>query len=546
MSRVLAIANIKGGVGKTTTAANLAAALVERGHRVLAVDIDPQASLTFSLGIPTEGTTATISDALEARGSALASIVQHTAENIDLVPASHALNQVAQRLEGSHASVTLLRAALEPLRDHYDYILIDCPANAGILTGQALAAADEIVIPLIPDALSVQALGWLLFIVEQVRETANPTLRVAGLLLTMYDPQTRNAREIIESVNKLYGSQIPFFNAVVKYSVRLKEAVSAGKSILAFEPDSQAAMAHRVLAEEIEKGIRETPASELYFVLERGNAALGQKDLKTAYAAFCRATELDPKLVRAWVGRADSAPAWDEGVRSLARALVLEPESREQRARLEERLNGKSIIAVPSDIVEMIPLAHYLAEIGLTVYAERLYRRVTELDGRHEEAWLGRARTTPTARDAVAHVQRYLEVNPDSVPAQAALAVAQDRLKADAQKMVEQARALQQSGQRAEAHAMFKQATELDPQNDRAWLGCARTADDWHATSEYARQALQINPENDEARGLYGATWQSGETAPALAPERRLPRLLMPLVIVLTALALVLVKLMIH
>ncbi|HEX7589179.1 MAG TPA: ParA family protein, partial [Anaerolineae bacterium] len=323
MSRVLAIANIKGGVGKTTTTANLAAALVERKHTVLAIDLDPQASLTFSLGITTEDSTKTISDALDARGSTLASILQSTTEHIDLVPASHALNQVAQRLESTHASVTLLRAALEPLREQYDYILIDCPANAGILTGEALAAADQVVVPLIPDSLSVQALSWLLFIVEQVRETANPTLHVAGLLLTMYDPQTRNAREIIESVHRLYGAQVPFYNAVVKYSVLLREAVSAGKSVIAFAPDSQAAMAYRVLAEEIEKGIRETPASELYFVLERGNAALDQKDLKTAYAAFCRATELDAKLVRAWVGRADSAPAWDEGVRSLARALIL-------------------------------------------------------------------------------------------------------------------------------------------------------------------------------------------------------------------------------
>ena len=170
---------------------------------------------------------------------------------------------------------------------------------------------------------------------------------------------------------------------------------------------------------------------------------------------------------------------------------------------------------------------------------------MTELDGRHEEGWLGRARTAPAARDALAHVQHYLEINPGSLQAQAELRAAQGRLKGDAQKMVEQAKALQANAQRAEAHAMFKQAAELDPQNDRAWLGCARTAGDWRETSEYAKRALQINPENDEARGLYGATWQSGESAPA-QPERRVPRMLLPLVIVLTALVLVLLKVIIR
>jgi chromosome partitioning protein len=430
VSRVLAIVNIKGGVGKTTTAANLAAALVERGHRILAVDLDPQAALTFSLGIPTEGLNASIGDVLAIRGINLASTVQSTSEHIDLVPASQALDQVAQRLENNHVAVTLLRAALEPLRDRYDYILVDCPPNAGILMGQALAAADEIVVPLVPDALSVEALQRLLFIVEQVRETANPTLRVAGLLLTMYDPQKRHAREIIQMVNRLYGSQISFYNAVVKSSDRFDQAASAGKSILAFESDSQAAMAYRVLAGEIENGIREMPASELNSVLERGTAALEQKDLKTAFAAFCRATELDPKLARAWIGRAESAPSWNEGVRSLAQALVLEPELRTVRAQLEERLKVKSIVSMPSDIVELIPLADYLEEIGLTAYAERLYRRVIELDRRNERAWLGRARTEPSDRDAVVLLQRYLEINPDSAQAKTALNVRRDRLKA--------------------------------------------------------------------------------------------------------------------
>jgi hypothetical protein len=144
---------------------------------------------------------------------------------------------------------------------------------------------------------------------------------------------------------------------------------------------------------------------------------------------------------------------------------------------------------MPSDITEMIPLAHYLAEIGSTTYAERLYRRVTELDGRNEEAWLGRARAAPSGRDAVAPIQRYLEINPDSAQAKTALNVAQARLKARPQ------------------------------------------------------PPPQINPENEQARALSGAADQSGENASTPARKRRLPRWLVPVLLILAALAVVLVKL---
>ncbi len=545
MSRVLAVANIKGGVGKTTTTANLAAALAERGCHVLVIDLDPQASLTFSLGVRTNASSKTISDVLDQHGSAIASIVQTTPEQIDLAPASHALNQVAHRLESTDTTLTRLRGALEPLRGKYDYILIDCPANAGIMTGIALAAADEVVIPLIPDALSFQALNWLLFIINQVREVANPTLRVAGLLLTMYDPRTRHAKEIIGTVHRLYGSEIPFYNAVVKYSVHLKEAAAVGKSILKFAPDSPAANAYRVLADEIEKGIHETPTNELYFVLVRGYEALRQKKSQIAYAEFCRASEMNPNLPQVWINRAYCAPTWDETMRSLARALQLEPQSAEVRTGMEQRLNEQVSNATETDISEMMAMARYLEEIDLARYADPLYRRVTELDTQHSEAWLGRARTTPNSADAVAEIRLRVETDPNNYAARAALSVAKDRQKADAGKLVDVGKELLQAGKRADARAKFEQAAELDSQNDGAWVGRARTAEDWHETSSFAEQALKINPENDDARLLYAATWDEGEPERLPVEWRQIARYMVPVLILVIALALVAIKLII-
>ncbi len=151
MSRIVAIANIKGGVGKTTTAANLAAALAERGCRVLAVDLDPQASLTLSLGVQPHNLPKTIRDALSARAAPLSSLLCHTGANFDLAPANHDLRGAERELDDGQVRIFALRETLEPLRDRYDYILLDCPANAGVFTGNALVCANDVVIPFPPD-----------------------------------------------------------------------------------------------------------------------------------------------------------------------------------------------------------------------------------------------------------------------------------------------------------------------------------------------------------------------------------------------------------
>ncbi len=411
MSRIVAIANAKGGVGKTTTAINLAAALTERGRKVLAVDLDPQASLTLSLGFLPDRLNRTVRDALDEHAVAMTSIVAPTQENFDVAPANRALDRTANALEKNPIRPGAVRAALEPLRDRYDYMLIDCPANAGDLTGAALAASDEVIIPLTTDDLTLESFKWFLSIIKNVQLEINPTLHIAGVFFTMYDPRTRHAREIIESVQTLCGPDIPVFATTVWEGTQFKDSSAAGESVLRHAPRCPGAQAYRALAKEIEEGIRQSVENELTLVLTRGQA-LERKDPPAAFAAFCRATDLNPKLASAWAGRGASATRWDEAIRSYTRAVRLEPENQETRDRLEARVRDGIAEATPQSVPEMVGLAHYLEESGEISLAGDLFRRVTGLDDTHEEGWVGRARTSSDPRAALAHVKRVLEINP--------------------------------------------------------------------------------------------------------------------------------------
>jgi tetratricopeptide (TPR) repeat protein len=210
---------------------------------------------------------------------------------------------------------------------------------------------------------------------------------------------------------------------------------------------------------------------------------------------------------------------------------------------LEQRLNEKISNATASDLSEMMAMARYLEGNSLAQYADPLYRRVTELDAQHSEAWLGRARTTPNPLDAVADIRYRVETDPNNYAARAALTVAKERLKANACELVDEGKALLLAGKRADARARFELAAQLDPQNDGAWVGRARTAEDWRETSNFAEEALKINSENDDARLLYAATWDDGEPEQSPAPWRQIAPYIVPLLIVAIALALVLFKL---
>lgn len=245
MERVLAVANQKGGVAKTTTVAALCAALAERGHKALAVDLDPQACLTFSAGFEPDGLQPTVHDVLVGRCGLEATILP-VDEGYDLVPSNIDLAGAEAYLLTRTGREYALRQALSDLTDRYEAILLDCPPSLGILTINALTAADAVIVPLQCEALSHRGVGQLLATIDDVRRLANRGLRVLGLLPTMYDRRTRHAREILEAVGQRYGLRV--LEPVPK-SIRFAEAPMAGRSILAFSPSHPGAAVYRALSE---------------------------------------------------------------------------------------------------------------------------------------------------------------------------------------------------------------------------------------------------------------------------------------------------------
>ncbi len=267
MGRIIAIANQKGGVGKTTTALNLGAALAERGRRVLAVDLDQQGSLTMSAGLDPEALEETVytmlsshADPREKHPTPLERVVRETATpGLHLAPANIELAALDLELTRAYSREQILRQALAPLRDHYDYILLDCPPSLGLIVVNALTAADEVIIPLQADYLATKGVKLLLDSIEAVTARLNPGLRIAGILLTLADQRTAHTRQVIDLTRASFngqGHQAHVFDTLIRMSVRLKEAPITGASILAYDPKGDAAAAYRRLAEEME-AIRE-------------------------------------------------------------------------------------------------------------------------------------------------------------------------------------------------------------------------------------------------------------------------------------------------
>lgn len=528
MTRILAIANAKGGVGKTTTTINLAAALAEHHMRVLVVDLDPQASLTLSLGIRGNGDVKSIYHALVATGMPLAAMIRATPEGFDIVPASHELNQAVDVLEGGKRRLFAVRAVLEPIRERYDYILMDCPANAGILTGSALAAAGEVLIPLAVDYLALESLGWFLTVVKQVREKANSNLKITGIFFTMFDPRTRHARQIMESARQTYGAEIPFFATSVRYSAGFRDASLAGKSMLRYESKAPASEAYRSLAREIEKGLGITPENEIYSVISHADEATIVGDLAAAYWYYCRATDLDPQLARAWIGRAQTAREWEEKIRCYCRALPLTLESGAGREGLVNCVSPEQM-----SLVAMHPLiacAHQIEAAGEKELAEKVYAFITERDPKHEQAWLGRAHTASHVLDAARYIRKCLEINPKNALAQEELKGTLERAATESMQYVERGVAEARQGKKQQALALIEQACELDPQSDRAWVERARVTEDYAVARSYARRALELNPRNSEARELSNFLYSPADPAPAESSNR--VGMLIPLVVI--------------
>ncbi len=246
-ARVITLVNQKGGVGKTTTAVSLAAALGRRAQRVLLVDLDPQANATGALGLSAREACSTY-DALLEEVPARDCVLHLEDERIDLLPSSKDLAGAEVNLVPLMARERRLAAALLPLRPAYDLVLVDCPPSLGLLTINALAAADQVLIPVQCEYMALEGLSRLLETLELVRRNLNPGLSILGLVMTMFDSRTRLSQQVVDEVRRHFHQA---FETVIPRSVRLGEAPSYGQSIFRYHEGGRAAEAYRQLAEEV-------------------------------------------------------------------------------------------------------------------------------------------------------------------------------------------------------------------------------------------------------------------------------------------------------
>jgi chromosome partitioning protein len=249
-ARIIAVANQKGGVGKSTTAVSLGAALAEIGKRVLVVDLDPQGNASTGLGIRHEAREVTVYDVLAAEAPIEGAIVATPVENLFAIPSTIDLAGAEIELVSQFSRELRLRRALDPLRDdEFDFILLDCPPSLGLLTVNALAAAEELIVPIQCEYYALEGLGQLLRNVRLVQQNVNQQLRLTGIVMTMFDPRTKLSEQVVDEVRRYFGDRV--YETIIPRTVRLSEAPGFGQPITVYDPKSRGAQRYRALAQEV-------------------------------------------------------------------------------------------------------------------------------------------------------------------------------------------------------------------------------------------------------------------------------------------------------
>lgn len=249
MERIIAVANQKGGVGKSTTAINLSACLAERGKRVLTIDIDPQGNTTSGLGVDKNSVENTLYELLLGEAEIQDVIVKDVVENVDLVPSNVNLSGAEIELIGMEGKEYILKKILDSVRYNYDYIIMDCPPSLSMLTINALTAATSVLVPIQCEYYALEGLSQLIHTIDLVKERLNNDLTIEGVVFTMYDARTNLSLQVVENVKDNLQQNI--YKTIIPRNVRLAEAPSYGQPITIYDSRSSGAESYRLLAEEV-------------------------------------------------------------------------------------------------------------------------------------------------------------------------------------------------------------------------------------------------------------------------------------------------------
>ena len=249
MGKIIALANQKGGVGKTTTTINLAASLAALDKKVLVVDADPQANASSGLGVDIREIENSIYECIVDNVDPLKAIVSTEVINLDIMPSHIDLVGAEIEMLNFKDREKVLKKVLEPIRDKYDFILIDCSPSLGLITVNSLTAADSVIIPVQCEYFALEGISKLLNTIKIIKSKLNPSLDIEGFLLTMYDSRLRLANQIYEEVKKHFGEMV--FKTVIQRNIKLSEAPSYGQPVLIYDPDSKGSLNHMQLAKEL-------------------------------------------------------------------------------------------------------------------------------------------------------------------------------------------------------------------------------------------------------------------------------------------------------